>query len=231
MGTLKVSMVEAATFSDIVPMILAEFTAIASDVEVGLTAVPSLGQWNEFRNRKINVGFLYFLPTQFPELQSELLETERVLLCVPQQHHLARKSKVYLRDLRNEPFISFQHSGGSLYQMAVTEACRKGGVNLNFVQSSPSEVIMLAMVSTGVGLCFAAANRVQQQKLHNVVLCDVEDLRLELQLFVAWRNDDSSPTLPRFLDVVRSVKARLAEVRNGALGRLENPQAKRKTRV
>jgi DNA-binding transcriptional LysR family regulator len=213
LGTLTVGFVEASIYCDIVPNVLAEFRTQVPDVQLELVALRSIDQWSALRQRQINTGFLYYLPSDFPELRTELMATEHVMLAVPQDHRLARKSRVTLRDLQNEPFVWFPRAVSPPYHDHVVEACHNAGLRLKVVLEAPTESSLLSLVARGVGLTFAVENRSRHQALANVRLRDVADLNVVLRLQMAWRADDPSPVLPKFLGVGRDMRTRMKRAR------------------
>lgn len=209
LGTLTVSFVEASIYCDIVPDVLAAFRKQVPDVQLELLALRSIDQWSALRQQQVNMGFLYYLPSDFPELRTELVATERVMLALPKNHRLARKPKVRLGDLQNEPFVWFPRAVSPPYHDHVVEACHSAGLRLKVVLEAPTESALLHLVARGVGLTFAVENRSRHQALADVRLREVADLNVVLGLQIAWRSDDPSSVLPRFLEVVRDVRARM----------------------
>ena len=64
------------------------------------------------------------------------------------------------------------------------------------------------LVARGLGLTFAVENRGRHQAHTEVVLREVDDLEVILELKIAWRDDDPSPLIPKFLAILHKVQAR-----------------------
>jgi DNA-binding transcriptional LysR family regulator len=207
-GTLTVSFVEASIYCDIVPNVLAAFRKQVPQVQLELIAMRSIDQWSALRQHQVNMGFLYYLPVDFPELRSELVATERILLALPKGHRLSRTPKIRLQDLQGEPFVWFRRAVSPPYHDHVAEACHKAGLRLNVVLEAPTESSLLSLVAHGVGLTFAVENRSRHQALAGVTLREVADLKVGLSLWMAWRAGDLSPVLPKFLEIAREVSGR-----------------------
>jgi DNA-binding transcriptional LysR family regulator len=209
LGTLTISFVEASIYCDIVPNVLADFRKQVPDVQLELLALRSIDQWSALRQRQVNTGFLYYLPTDFPELRTDSMATERVMLALPKDHRLSLKPRLRLRDLQDEPFVWFPRAVSPPYHDHVVEACHKAGLRLKVVLEAPTESSLLSLVAHGIGLTFAVENRSRHQALASVTLREVADLNVVLRLHIAWRADDPSPSLPRFLEVARETRARM----------------------
>lgn len=210
LGTVTIGFVEASVFCEIVPDVIAAFRQQVPDVQLELVALRSIDQWEALRQKRVNLGFLYYLPADFPELRSEIVATEHVVLALPKGHPLVRKPKLVLRDLQREHFVWFPRTVTPPYHDHVVQACQRAGLSLQVVQEAPTEVSLLSLVARGVGLTFAVENRGRHQTHSDVVLREVADLNVILELRIAWRSDDSSAVIPRFLAVLRDLQARAA---------------------
>ena len=208
LGTMTVGFVEASMFCELVPDVVAEFRRQLPDVQLELVALRSIDQWDAFRQKRVNLGFIYYLPSDFPELRSELVAKEQVVLALPKGHPLAKKPKLMLRDLQNEQFVWFPRTVTPPYHDHVVQACHHAGLRLQVVQEAPTEVSLLSLVARGIGLTFAVENRGRHQAHTEVLLREVEDLDVILDLKIAWRSDDPSPLIPRFLTVLHDVQER-----------------------
>jgi len=59
------------------------------------------------------------------------------------------------------------------------------------------------LVAGGIGLSFTIKSA-ERTKPDKVVLREVEDLRLNLELYAIWRGDNKIPALQKFIEIVRS---------------------------
>jgi len=201
-----VAFAEAAAYEDTFAKILTQFRARFPGVQLELMTRRSVEQWKDLRERRLNVGFAYFLPSEFPELRSQLVTRAPVVLVVPKRHLLARKPNVFLRDLHNEPFLWVRRDVSSLYYESIADACRAGGLKMKIVQTVPTEAMMLSFVMRGTGLCFGVESRVHRHKLPNVVVRRVEDLKVTADLLAIWRVDDDAPPLKMFVSLIETCR-------------------------
>jgi len=206
-GTLTIGFVNGMTDTPLLPTVLAEFRAAAPDIALDLRALRSHEQEVALRNHEINIGFCYFLPSDLPTLQSQYVSTTRVLLAVPKGHRLERKSRIFLRDLREEPFVWFPRAAIPTYVDRIAQACHSAGLSMKVVSEAPAEPMLLGLVAAGVGVTFALD---RGHGHYNCVFRNVHDLRVENRAHAMWRGDDPSPILPRFLSVLRDVLGRVA---------------------
>ncbi|WP_040393838.1 LysR family transcriptional regulator [Effusibacillus pohliae] len=101
---------------------------------------------------------LLTLPLQDPALQYEPILTERILLAVPPQHPLARRTRdpqgvgVRLPELRDEPFILLKRGQG--FRQIVLELCGKAGFEPRIAFESSNIETVQSLVAAGMGIAF-----------------------------------------------------------------------------
>ncbi|MBV8135607.1 MAG: LysR family substrate-binding domain-containing protein [Deltaproteobacteria bacterium] len=89
----------------------------------------------------------------------------------------------------------------------VLAACNAAGVTLNIVQEGNSPTTILSLVAGGIGLSFTIASAART-KPDTVVLREIEGLRIKIDFFAIWRDDNKLPALHKLIEVVRKQPAR-----------------------
>jgi DNA-binding transcriptional LysR family regulator len=154
------------------------------------------------REQKVDVVFVYTLPTNLRELKFRRIGVDRWVLALPRAHPLVTSKRMTLRDLKGEPFVWFPRTVAPLLYDRVLSACHAAGVTLNIVQEGNSATTILSLVAGGIGLSFTIKSAART-KPDTVVLRDFDDLRLKIEFFVIWRDDNKLPALQKFIEVVR----------------------------
>jgi DNA-binding transcriptional LysR family regulator len=193
---------QANTLSGELLSILRDFRASWPDVRLELFPSSSVATGEQLRAQEVDVGFVYVLPTHFHALQTHSISVERIVLALPQTHPLVNRKRVRLGDLKGEPFVWFPRAMNPLAYDGLLSTCHAAGVTLHIVQEGNNPTTMLSLVAGGIGLSFTQQSA-ERRKPDNVVLREVEDLRLTLELSAIWREDNTVPTLPKFLEIVR----------------------------
>jgi DNA-binding transcriptional LysR family regulator len=136
-----------------------------------------------------------------PALHSETVVHEPFTVGLPSNHRLARKSRVALTALANEPFVLPARETVPVFHDIVLRLCREAG----FVPHAPHEADHLQMIvamiaaGAGVGLVPEAARRFK----HRVAYRPLHPSPGDLEIAMAWRRDDPSPTLAAFVSEAR----------------------------
>lgn len=101
-----------------------------------------------------------------------------------------------------------------LYDKLMHECYRGGLKSPRIVQEGLNEATILSLVSTGLGVGWVLGSA-RWRCPAAVAVLPVVDLNLPVRLALAWRRDNASPLLARFVDEVQ----RLPEVRAAGKGR------------
>ncbi|WP_067732539.1 LysR family transcriptional regulator [Novosphingobium naphthalenivorans] len=206
LGKLDVGVFGSAVL-DFVPRFVLGFRNSFPDVEVVLHNMDREAQVKALRERRILLGFNRFF-LDYPDLVWESVIRERMIVAVPSEHPLARKSAVSLRDLADEPLIFYprtdQPGGFSNYLQRLFS-------NLNIepkiVQNVDDVVTAIAFVSSGLGLTLGveSARNLQLPGVHYLSLDEREVPSFDLSLI--YRADEDSPLLKLFIESVKQSMA------------------------
>ncbi len=176
----------------------------------------TLWQVNELRNGALDVSFL-LLPIDDDALALERVLGIELVAALPEGHPLAAKREVPMQALAGERLILFSrrfHPGCYDY---IVDCCREAGFDPSMVQRNEPQLYSGAttyrMVASGAGISIVAVPLVSASRPVGVVFRPLREPTPVLDLAVAWRRDDPSPSLRAFLEVVRQFAP--VEVRAG----------------
>lgn len=127
------------------------------------------------------------------------LESEPLILAVPDGHRLAEQAQVCMDDLRDEPFIVFSHTTSAVNEQ-VLRSCRAAGFTPRGEHRAAGIAVQLPLVAAGLGIALVPAS-VRAAPLSGVVLRDVEGAG-SVDLALAWRTDETSPAVLAVLDAL-----------------------------
>jgi DNA-binding transcriptional LysR family regulator len=153
-GRLRVGFAETATYSGELPSILCDFRARWPDVRLELFPSSSVVAGEQLREQKVDVAFVYILPTNLRQSKSRRISVEHWVLALPRAHPLVKSKRVTLGDLKGEPFVWFPGARAPLLYDRVLSACHAAGVTLNIVQEGISPTTILSLVAGEIGISF-----------------------------------------------------------------------------
>jgi DNA-binding transcriptional LysR family regulator len=208
-GTLRVGFAENAAWHGVAPDSFRRIRQLQPNAELQIQPAPSLEQLGAIRSGRLDAGFVNFMPKADRELDQLVVAIHHLALAVPKLHPLAKLKRLRLRDLTDAAFIWFpRRAGPTLYDRLMDECYRGGLKSPRIVQEGLNEATILSLVSTGLGVGWVLESA-RWRCPAAVAILPVADLNLPVQLALAWRRDNTSPLLARFISEVQ----RLPEVR------------------
>jgi DNA-binding transcriptional LysR family regulator len=208
-GTLRVGFTENASWHGVVPDSFRLFREQQPDAELQLQPAASLEQLDAIRSGRLDAGFANFMPKADPELDQLAVAVHHLELAVPKRHPLTKLKKLRLRELTDAPFIWFPRRASPAFYDRMMHECYRGGLKSpRIVQEGLNEATILSLVSTGLGVGWVLGSA-RWRCPETVAILPVVDLNVPLTLALAWRRDNTSPLLARFIGEVQ----RLPEVR------------------
>jgi DNA-binding transcriptional LysR family regulator len=208
-GTLRVGFTENASWHGVVPDSFRLFREQQPDAELQLQPAASLEQLDAIRSGRLDAGFANFTPKADPELDQLAVAVHHLELAVPKRHPLTQLKKLRLRELTDAPFIWFPRRASPAFYDRLMHECHRGGLTSpRIVQEGLNEATILSLVSTGLGVGWVLGSA-RWRCPETVAILPVVDLNVPLRLTLAWRRDNTSPLLARFIGEVQ----RLPEVR------------------
>lgn len=152
---------------------------------------------------KLDIGCVKLMerpPAEFECLQ--LAERDmNLIVALSEEHPLAAKETVSLKDLAGEPMIAMPRRLHPEYYDALINAFRGVGVEPVIAQEAERALMELELVASGIGfgIRFAGYPVVQHE---GVVFRPVLEESRGLQPWFVWSKDNQRPEVLNFLDVI-----------------------------
>jgi DNA-binding transcriptional LysR family regulator len=152
-------------------------------------------------------------------MQSAVLAKTRIGMRLPRSHPLARKTALRVRDLANEPILMGPRRLRPRLYDDIIAAVRARGVVLNLAAEVEDGEAVWALVSSGLGMTFAAESGARfldggaamsgtVARSSAAVWRPLKDLGVELRDVAVWREDAArSPLLAPLIEIVRGLAA------------------------
>jgi DNA-binding transcriptional LysR family regulator len=208
-GTLRVGFAENASWHGVAPDSFRRFRQQQPDVDLQLQPASSLEQVDAIRSGSLDAGFVNFMPKADPDLDQLIVGRQHVELAAPKRHPVTRLQNLRLRDLTDAPFIWFPRRASPAFYDRLIRECYRGGLRSpRIVQEGLNEATILSLVSAGLGVGWVLGSA-RWRSPQAVAILPVVDLNIPVLLALAWRRDNTSPLLARFIDVIQ----RMPEVR------------------
>ncbi len=202
-GTIRIGFVSTAAIK-VLPEAMKKLQAQVPMAEVELKELAAGEQIDGLYRDLIDIGFLH------SQLAEDILETmvvarERLIVAVPASCKLAGEKRIDLKDLASwTAIIPARHSSAGFYEH-VRMAYQAAGVMPERIHHTRLLQTGLLLVGAGVGVSLVPES-FKSIHVNGVVY---KKLRVEpplSELVAAWRRDNSSPLLRRFLQNLPSSK-------------------------
>lgn len=208
-GTISIGYPPSLAYSGLT-QVLRAFREGSPDVAIQLLELAPAEQITALKGGDLDVGFVR-TPLHEPQLSSETVRREKLVLALPFDHRLAVRERVALAAVAREPFVFFPRSRGPGFFDFVMGFCRDSGFTPQIVQVAP-QMDVLALVGAGFGVSILPES-VRELRRVDIVLRPITGSPIT-ELRLVWRSGDTSPAVARFIETVRRVGVKRA--RRGA---------------
>ncbi|AUB34317.1 DNA-binding transcriptional regulator, LysR family [Nostoc flagelliforme CCNUN1] len=201
-GRLAVGFSGFATYS-ILPKVLQVFRERFPSVELDLEEMTTSAQVQALQNRQIHLG-LMIPPVNDASLSLSMILQEPFVVVLPESHPLAKKPELTLSALGNESFILVsRHLEPGYYDLCIS-LFQQAGFSPKVVQKASHKQTILGLVSAGMGVSLAPAS-IRNIHRTGVVYTNLNTSIAKVELAAVWRQDESSPILQSFIEVIREI--------------------------
>jgi DNA-binding transcriptional LysR family regulator len=196
---------ELGVLPEVLPRFCGRYPRVTLDL-LNLAPWEKLSALNEVPG---TLALLLLPPPRSEHLTIEPLYAEPFIAALPATSALAARDQVSLTELAREPFIGFSRRVGPSVHDAVVAAFRSVGASLTIASETTHLYANLGLVAAGLGVSLLPASIAKLQR-EGVVYRPLEAPAPTIELGMIWRSDDTSPSLQRFVEVVREVIAERA---------------------
>jgi DNA-binding transcriptional LysR family regulator len=141
-------------------------------------------------------------PIHRRDLVVEVVRREPLIALLPERHRLAGAAAVPVRELAEDPFVTYVSHFRSVVHDAVEETCAQNGFLPRVALEVAETSTLVSFVAAGIGVALVPAS-VSRMTVAGAVYRPLADETVEVELAIATRRDDNSPVLERALEIVR----------------------------
>ena len=205
-GTLRIGIATAVSWHGLVVDSFREFRRRQPDAELELHHLLSVHQVEGILSGRLDAGFVANLTPWHKDLAHWEFAQDRMLLAVPKGHHLTKRERIRLRDLRDMPFVWFPRWVNPVIYDRMMRACARGGLSApRIVQEATDRDTNLGLVQCRIGIAWMT----ESTRWHcprGIVLLPVVDMNVRLPFSLIWKKDNSSPLLQKIVAQIKAGK-------------------------
>ena len=207
LGCLDIGIFGSAIFGAI-PIIIQAFKNSYPKVEVALHNLDRPAQLKALRAGRLSIGFNRFFIEE-DDIVLEKVHNDFISVVLHEDHPLANRDKISIKDLRKEPLILFPRTVRPSFIDHIFQLFEKNNIMPNISQEVDDAITALALVSAGFGVSFFTRSACNLH-LPNVIYIPLEHPKsAAFDLKVMYRKDDTSSLLQSFLSIIQQEKEQL----------------------
>ncbi|MGO7031739.1 LysR family transcriptional regulator [Rhizobium ruizarguesonis] len=202
-GRLSLGFTASSAFNPVVSTTIRRFRARWPEVQLSLTEMNTLALIQKLERGELDATFMRPGLDDPAGIRLRRLPDEPMVIALPASHPLARRSKLPLAALAEEPFILFPRLVGlSLYDDVVL-ACRRAGFELTVAQEAPQISSVVNLVAADLGVSIVPAS-ISQIKLEGVAYRPIEGPPAVARLALAILKTHRSPVTENLISLLSS---------------------------
>ena len=140
------------TINMVIPHIIQQFKKDHPDIDIVLTERNSPELENAVINDEADVGFIALYWEDFDGLCCKTIFEEDSVAAIPKGWELSKHRIRSLSELKDQPFITYSREVRRKSFEAFNAVCRLSGFVPNIVQEAESDIAVLGLVASGLGI-------------------------------------------------------------------------------
>ena len=206
-GHLRIGFTAGSALLSFFPGLVSEYRAQHPNVAVTLEEIPSIGQLDALRARRIDVGVIRTPPLDLPsEIAYSRLLRDRLVVAMHSGHEFARKDTLHLADLRDERFIFYPRQAGIGFYSQFLELCVQRSFVPTIVQEAREATTIIGLVATGLGIT-VLPSEVQCINVPKVAFRPLADPDAVTEVLLAYRAGEQNARVDGLRRVAKDVLA------------------------
>jgi DNA-binding transcriptional LysR family regulator len=176
------------------------------DLEIECHDIFSNLQSQALRRREIDIGFLR-PPFDQAILDCKLLYEEEFLVVMPRSHRLAKRKSVRIREIADESLLIVDRNISSgLYDKILSLYSRHGLTPRLFPRHVEAHEEAVAITVASGKAIYIDTGAIANRTVSGIplALLRLNEPEAKIEIYVAWRKNEDSPAVRRFVEYVRS---------------------------
>jgi len=176
------------------------------EVELNLLDLTNSAQIKALEEERLDIAFTRSKISR-PNLQTEILTEEPMMLMVPSNDSLAKKERLAWKDLEGKSIITLHPDQALGFYDNFLAKCRVAKVPVITGQYANDLHTEMWLVSIGMGVAPTSLTP-DQVRRQNISFCQLPSDLPKVQTAMSWRKLKHSSATANFIDIIRQVAAK-----------------------
>jgi len=192
-----------STAHDLLGSAIKKFKNAFPEVELNLLDLTNSGQIKALEENRIDIAFTRSRISK-PELQTEVLLEEPMMLMVPSNDPLAKKKRLAWKDLKGRSIVTLHPEQALGFYDNFFARCLAAKVPVVTGQYANDIHTEMWLVSIGMG--FAPTSQTTSQiRRPNISFCELPPDLPKVQTAMSWKKAPLSPATANFIAIIRQL--------------------------
>jgi DNA-binding transcriptional LysR family regulator len=202
-GSLRIGVL-TDSFTSSLPPLIQKFISSYPNIELKLEALNNGPLMEKLTDDDIDVAFTLNLGIHYiPEVDSLEVGKDYISVILHKNHPLASDDMVNLGMLSNENFIIVdRHDSPQGYDKTI-QICADNGFPPKITSQVHAIKDILFLVESGLGVAIIP-NYIAENYSENLICIPINRGKYVVDLVAAWKKTNSNPSLPYFMDALRT---------------------------
>ncbi|MDB6015658.1 MAG: putative Uncharacterized HTH-type transcriptional regulator YnfL [Pedosphaera sp.] len=191
---------------ELLPTTLTTFYNKCPEIAVNLFDMSPSEQLRALDAKKIDLAFVGLRPPEsngnLAALSWECVARHDVVVVLPAFHPLAKKSKIYLSDLKLLFFVALSEETHPGSRHWLTSICQEAGFAPRILQDVELESGIMTFVAEGLGVTLAR-EQIKNLPHHGVVFRPLATTTAKADYWIAWNGDNRSKALSQYIEIIK----------------------------
>jgi len=202
LGQLNIGFTGSAAFNPVVSKLIQTYRQSFPGVKLTLAEGNTAQLLDLLHDGSVDVAFVRLGGESPTGVQLDHIATEAMRVVIPSTHPLAKKRRVALSDLSQEPFVLLPRVVSPTLHDVILDACRNAGFVPREGQQAPQLSSVVNLVAAGFGVSLVPSS-VCQIRIDGIAYADVLPPNVSIRLALASRSDDSDVKTNNFVAIAR----------------------------
>lgn len=201
-GRVEIGYVTSASCAGLVSASIKTYQRTHPLVEIQLSHLPTLAQFELLANGRLDIGFVR-PPATYPSgLAGFVLLSHTLIAALPADHRLAQSKQVRVADLREEKFIIPSVEIELGFENHTNRVAAAGKFTPKITRRRPDILTIVTLVGAGLGVAIVPRS-FQAIQIPGVVYKPLTP-RNDAKLAAAFRKDEHGPAVRAFIQQLRT---------------------------
>ena len=183
------------------PQILQDFREAYPEITIEPVHGFTHNQAEELKSEKIDFGF-FTGPCNYSDISSINVQNDSYVAVLYENHPLAKKESVTLKELSMEPFILGSPEGWKNYLDHLLRVCGNAGFTPNIVQQAFNSEGIFGLIACEMGITIHSSTA-HAYRRKGLVVKPIKNLNETFPTVAAWKNENISQVRQLFVEFLQ----------------------------